>query len=333
MDSLPDVILQDVYRARKRIASTARRTPLIESQRLADRARLPASAHVYLKLENQQATGSFKLRGAANKLLALTAAERERGVITISSGNHGRAVSFVARHLGIRAVVCLSEGVTKGKLAAIKRLGAEAVVHGNTYDQAEEEAFRLQQERGLTMIEPFDDPDVIAGQGTIGLELLEDQPEIDTAVVPLSGGGLISGIALALKSADPAIRVIGVSMDRAPVMYHSLRAGALIQMDEEESIADALVGGIGLANKYTFRMVQQYVDETVLVSEEEIAAGMAFALEEHRQVIEGGAAVAIAALLHQRVNQVGRHVAVIVSGGNVDTERLLETVGWARITG
>jgi threonine dehydratase len=327
MDSLPDVTLQDIYRARKRIAALARRTPLVSSQRL------HAPADVHLKLENLQATGSFKLRGAANKLLGLTAAEKERGVITISSGNHGRAVSFVARHLGIRAVVCLSEAVTKTKLAAIKRLGAEAVVHGNTYDQAEEEAFRLQQERELTMIEPFDDPDIIAGQGTIGLELLEDLPEIDTAVVPLSGGGLISGIALALKSADPAIRVIGVSMDRAPVMYHSLRAGALIQMDEEESIADALVGGIGLANKYTFRMVQQYVDETVLVSEEEIAAGMAFALEEHHQVIEGGAAVGIAALLHQRVNQVGRHVAVIVSGGNVGTERLLETVGWARISG
>lgn len=333
MDSLPDVTLQDVYRARKRVAAIARRTPLIESQRLADRARLPAPAHVYLKLENQQATGAFKLRGAANKLLRLTAGEKERGVITISTGNHGRAVSYAARHLGIRAVVCLSEGVTKSKLAAIKRLGAETVVHGNTYDQAEEQAFRLQQERGLTMIEPFDDPDIIAGQGTIGLEILEDLPDIDTAVVPLSGGGLISGIALVLKSANPAIRVIGVSMDRAPVMYHSLRAGAPIQMEEEETIADALVGGIGLANKHTFRMVQQYVDETVLVSEEEIAAGMAFALEEHHQVIEGGAAVGIAALLHHRVNQVGRQVAVVVSGGNVATDRLLETVGWARIPG
>lgn len=327
MDSLPDVTLQDVYRARKRVAAIARRTPLIPSQRL------NAPAGIHLKLENQQATGSFKLRGAANKLLGLTADEKERGVITISTGNHGRAVSYAARHLGIRAVVCLSEGVTKGKLAAIKRLGAEAVVHGNTYDQAEEQALRLQQERGLTMIEPFDDPDIIAGQGTIGLELLEDLPEIDTAVVPLSGGGLISGIALALKAANPAIRIIGVSMDRAPVMYHSLRAGAPIQMDEEETIADALVGGIGLANKHTFRMVQQYVDETVLVSEEEIASGMAFALEEHHQVIEGGAAVGIAALLHQRISQVGRHVAVIVSGGNVDTEKLLETIGWARIPG
>lgn len=327
MDSLPDVTLQDVYRARKRIAAIARRTPLIASQRL------PAPAHVYLKLENMQATGSFKLRGATNKLLRLTAEEKEHGVITISTGNHGRAVSFAARRLGIRAVVCLSEGVTKGKLAAIEQLGAETVVHGNSYDQAEEQAFRLQQERGLTMIEPFDDPDVIAGQGTIGLELLEDLPEIDTAVVPLSGGGLISGIALALKSANPAIRVIGVSMDRAPVMYHSLRADAPIQMEEEETIADALVGGIGMANKHTFRMVQQYVDETVLVSEEEIVAGMAFALEEHHQVIEGGAAVGIAALLHQRVNQVGRHVAVVVSGGNVDTEQLLETIGWARIPG
>ncbi len=333
MDSLPHVTLQDVYRARKRIAAIARRTLLIESQLLTDRARPAGPTDVHIKLENLQATGSFKLRGAANKLLGLTADEKERGVITISTGNHGRAVSYAARRLGIHAVICLSEGVTQSKLAAIKRLGAEVVVHGATYDQAEEQALRLQQERGLTMIEPFDDPDIIAGQGTIGLELLEELPDIDTAVVPLSGGGLISGIALALKSVNPAIRVIGVSMDRAPVMYHSLLAGAPIQMEEEETIADALVGGIGSANKYTFRMVQHYVDETVLVSEEEIAAGMAFALEEHHQVIEGGAAVGIAALLHQKLSQVGNHVAVIVSGGNVATERLLETAGWARIPG
>jgi len=201
------------------------------------------------------------------------------------------------------------------------------VVHGDSYEEAEIHALSLQEERGLTLVDPFDDPLVIAGQGTVGLELLEDLPEIDTAIVPLSGGGLISGIALALKSASPAIRVIGVTMDRAPVMVHSLRAGKPIQMEEEDTIADALVGNIGVNNKYTFRMVQKYVDDTILVSDEEIAAAMAFALEQHHLVVEGGGAVGIAALLHQRATRLGHNVAVVVSGGNVSLPLLLKVAG------
>ena len=183
---------------------------------------------------------------------------------------------------------------------------------------------RLQKERGLMRIHPFDDPFVIAGQGTIGLELLEDFPEIDTAIVPLAGGGLLGGIALALKSANPTIRVVGVSMERAPVMYYSLKAGAPIEMEEEETIAHALAGGLGQDNQYTFRMVQEYVDDVVLVSEEAIAEAMAFALETHHLVVEGAGAVGIAALLHQRVREVGRNVAVIVSGSNVEIPLLLK---------
>ena len=316
----PDVSVQDIYLARQRIAPIARKTPLIESPWLTERA----GASVYLKLEGLQETGSFKIRGAANRLLNLTADEKARGVITVSSGNHGRAVAYVARQLGVNAVVCLSERVPGGKVAAIERLGAEAVVYGKSYDEAEEHSFKLEEERGLTRIHPFDDPFVIAGQGTIGLELLEDLPGVDTVVVPLSGGGLISGIALALKSANPAIGVIGVSMDRAPVMVHSLRAGAPIEMEEEETIADALAGGIGLDNRYTFRMVQEYVDDTVLVSEGEIAHAMAFALEQHHLVVEGGGAVGVAALLHGRVREVGRNVAVVLSGSNVDLPLLLQ---------
>jgi len=309
-----DVTMRDIYLARQRIAPIARRTLLINSPWLTEHV----GASVYLKLESLQETGSFKIRGAANKLLGLTADEKARGVITVSSGNHGRAVSYVARQLGLNAVVCISERVPSNKVEDIKRLGAEAVVYGKSYDEAEAHSFRLQKERGLTRIEPFDDPFVIAGQGTIGLELLEDLPEIDTVVVPLSGGGLISGIALALKSATPAIRVIGVSMDRAPVMVHSLMAGAPIEMEEEDTIADALVGGIGLDNRYTFRLVQEYVDDTILVSEEEIAEAMAFTLEQHHLVVEGGGAVGVAALLHRRVREVGRNVVVILSGGNVN---------------
>jgi len=218
----------------------------------------------------------------------------------------------------------MSTRVPSNKVDAIKRLGAEVVVHGNSYEDAEKHTLQLQEERGLTLIDPFDDPLVIAGQGTIGLEILEDLPEVNTVIVPLSGGGLMSGIALAMKSASPAIRVIGVSMDRAPVMHHSLKAGKPIKMEEEDTIADALMGNIGLNNKYTFRMVQEYVDETVLVSDEEIAEAMVFALEQHHLVVEGGGAVGIAALLHQRASGLGRNVVVVVSGSNTSLPLLLK---------
>lgn len=316
-----DPTMRDVYLAQKRIASVVRRTPLIASPPLAARA----GASVYLKLENLQETGSFKLRGAANKLLSLSAQEQQRGVIAVSTGNHGRAVSYVARRLGLDAVICLSELVPSNKVLALQRLGAEVVVHGQSYDEAMARASELQKERGLTWVDPFDDFFVIAGQGTIALDLLRDLPEIDTAIVPLSGGGLISGIALALKTANPGIRIIGVSMDRAAVMYHSLRAGAPIEMQEEPTIADALAGGIYLDNRHTFRLVQEFVDETLLVSEEEIAAAMAFALEQHHLVVEGGGAVGIAALLHRQVT-VGRNVVVIISGSNVNVSLLAKII-------
>jgi len=315
-----DVTMLDVYLARQRIASIAKRTPLIPSPLPTERA----GGSVYLKLESLQETGSFKIRGAANKMLNLTAEERRQGVVTGSSGNHGRAVSYVARRLGIKAVICLSARVSSNKVDAIRRLGAEIVVHGRSYDESVSHALQVAEERGLTMIDSFDDPFIIAGQGTIGLELLEDFPQLDTAVVPLAGGGLTGGIALALKSANPAIRVIGVSMERAPVMYYSLKAGTPIEMEEEDTIADALAGGLGEDNQYTFRMVQEYVDDVVLVSEEEIAEAMVFALEKHHLVVEGAGAVGIAALLRRKVGGVGRKVAVVVSGSNVEIPLLLK---------
>ena len=255
-----DVTMLDVYLARQRIASIAKRTPLVHSPLLTERL----GSSVYLKLESLQETGSFKIRGAANKMLNLTAEEKARGVVTGSSGNHGRAVAYVASRLGINAVICLSAQVPSNKVDAIRQFGAEIVVYGKSYDESVSHALRLAEEQELTMIDSFDDPFVIAGQGTIGLELLEDWPEIDTAIVPLAGGGLLGGIALALKSASPTIRVVGVSMERAPVMYYSLKAGTPIEMEEEETIAHALAGGLGRDNQYTFRMVQEYVDDVVL---------------------------------------------------------------------
>ena len=319
------VTLRDVYEARRAIQSIAIRTPLVPSSPLEERT----GVRCHLKLENVQRSGAFKIRGSANKLRRLRQEQRARGVITVSSGNHGRAVALVAQELGIRAVVCMSTRVPSNKVASIRRLGAEIVLHGDSYDEAERRAIDLQDHQGLTMIPPFDDPLIIAGQGTIGVELLEDLPELDTVLVPLSGGGLISGIALVLKAADPSIRTVGVSMERAPVMVHSLRAGEPIEMEEEPTLADALAGGIGLSNRYTFRMVQTYVDETLLVTEAEIAAAMAFALEHHHLVVEGGGAVALAALLADKVGVLGKHVGVVLSGGNVALSQLLEVAGRA----
>lgn len=318
-----DITLQDIFQARRTITPVARKTPLISADALANRV----GGNVYLKLETLQATGSFKARGAANKILNLTAAEKERGVVTASTGNHGRAVAYVAGQAGLNAAVCLSKRVPQNKVEALERLNAEIIIHGQSQDEAEERARQIQAERDATMIPPFDDPFIIAGQGTIGLELLADLAGIDTALVPLSGGGLIAGIALALKSANPAIRVVGLSMERAAVMYHSLQAGRPVQLPEEPTLADSLQGGIGLENRYTFEMVQQYVDEVILLSEEEIAAGMAFAFKQHHLVVEGGGAVGLAALLHGKIDRLGEQVAVVVSGGNVNPARLMEIVG------
>ncbi|MEZ4737047.1 MAG: hydroxyectoine utilization dehydratase EutB [Caldilineaceae bacterium] len=315
--SLP-VTLRDIYLARQAIAPFVRRTPLVYSAALSAHT----GANVYLKLENQQETGAFKLRGAANRLTALSTAEQQRGVVTVSTGNHGRAVAYVAQRLGIRAVICVPELVLPHKVAAMRSLGAEVVVHGQTQDDAERHALHLQTEQGLTLVSAFDEPVIIAGQGTIGLEILEDLPQVDTVLVPLSGGGLMAGIAVAMKSAATAIHMVGVSQERGPAMYLSLQAGAPVPVVEEPSLADSLLGGIGLENRYTFPLIRDLVDEVVLLSEAEIAAAMVYALRQEKQIVEGGGSVGIGALLANKVGHLGEHVVVIVSGSNVDLTKL-----------
>ncbi len=310
---------QDVFAARRRIAGTARRTPLV----LAEQLSLELGGNVHLKLESLQPTGSFKVRGAANRLLALSGEERERGVVAVSTGNHGRAVAHVARLLGVRATVCISTGVPANKVAALRATGAEIVIFGASQDEAEVKAQELRAERGLTLVHPFDDALVIAGQGTIGLELLEDLPEIDTVLVPLSGGGLVSGVAVALKAANAAVRVVAVSAEAAPVMVRSIEAGRPLQLPEEGTLADSLRGGIGLDNRLTFRLVRELVDEHVTVSEDEIAEALRFLLLREQLVAEGAAAVGVAALLSGRVKACGA-TAVVVSGRNIDMTALLE---------
>lgn len=311
-----DPALADVQAAQRTIASVVTRTALVESPQLSARC----GARVWLKPECLQKTGAFKIRGAANKIASLSDAERARGIITASSGNHGRAVAYVAREQGVRAVICMSRRVVGLKVEAIRRYGAEVVTAGHTYDDAERRAFALAREQGLTWISAFDDSHIIAGQGTVGLELLEDLPDLETVLVPLSGGGLIAGVALALKSLRPSVRVVGVSMERAPMMHLSLLAGHPVEVDEEDTLADALVGNIGGNNQHTFGMAQRLVDDVVLVSEEQIFAAMGFAATAHQLTVEGGGAVGLAALLNGKVAPLGAQVAVVISGGNVDPE-------------
>ena len=317
------ISLADVYRARGVITPLARRTPLVPSSSLSERCGVP----VHLKLETMQDMGAFKIRGAANRIFSLDAEERERGVVTVSTGNHGRAVAYAARHQRVRAVVCLSRLVPVVKVEAIKALGGEVLIVGDSQDEAQEEAERMVGDQGLTFVNPFDDPWVIAGQGTIGLELLEDMPEIDTVIVPIGGGGLIGGIALVLKSASPAIRVIGVSMARGAAMIDSQHAGKPIFVEEVETLADSLGGGIGLNNRYSFTLVRDFVDEMIVVSEEQIAAAMVHAYRHERLIVEGGGSVGISALLDGLVPDLGGHTAVVLSGSNVDMDMFSGIVG------
>lgn len=295
-------------------------SPLLEVPELSAGAGVP----VYLKLESLQVTGSFKVRGAAACILALDAAARKRGVVTCSSGNHGRAVAWVAGRLGVPAVVCVPAWVDPVKLDAIRAAGAETLVEGETYDEAAGRAREIARARGLSLVHPFDDIRVAAGQGTVALEILDELPDVGTVVVPLSGGGLAGGMAWALRRRGRGVRTVAVSAERAGVMVESLRAGRPVEAPEEPTLASALSGGIELDNRVTFRLVRDEVDEHVLVSETAIGGAMAHALMRRKLVVEGGGAVALAAVLEGRVNPAGgRPLVVVISGGNVSPDVLV----------
>ena len=308
------IALRDLYLARARIAPWIRRTPLVVSPSLS----ACAGARISLKLETAQDTGAFKLRGATNFIRACGEEVRSRGFVTVSTGNHGRAVAHAARREGARAVVCMSELVPGNKREAIEGLGAEIRIVGRSQDEAEVEAQRLVREEQLTLLHPFDDPLVIAGQGTVGIEILEDGPEVDTVIVGLSGGGLICGIAIALKAANPRARIVGVTMEHGAAMYESLRAGHPVEVEEGPSLADSLGGGIGLDNRHTFELTRALVDDYVLVSESEIARGMRHLYWKERVIAEGGGSVSVAAVLANKVPDLSGDVVCVVSGGNVD---------------
>lgn len=311
--------LADVYRARCRIEGRVCRTPLVESQSLSARAGTP----VFLKLETVQPTGSFKLRGATNALARL-AGQGCQKVVTASTGNHGRAVAHAARALGIGATVCMSTLVPGNKVEAVRALGAHARIIGKSQDEAEHEALRLVREEGFAYVPPFDDLHVIAGQATIGLEIVEALPDVANIVVPLSGGGLFAGIAFAAKSANRAIGLTGVTMARGAAMHASLVAGQPVRVEEVETLADSLGGGIGLENRYTYALTRDLIDETVLLDEASIARGIAHAYRHERLVVEGAAAVGIAALL-DGVLPFGRikrgPLVLVVTGANIDMDQ------------
>lgn len=313
-DCQKKVTMSQIWRAKKSIQPMVSRTPLIKSYRLSEILGSP----VYLKLENMNETGAFKVRGAANKILSLSMEERNKGVTTFSTGNHGLAVACIAQKLGIRAVICISERVPAVKMEAIKRFGSQLLIQGHGQDDAYQNCLRLHEEEGMTIVPPFDDPLIIAGQGTIGLEIMEQLPEVNTAIIPLSGGGLLAGTALALKSNNPRIHVTGVSMERAAVMHESLKVGKPVELKEEDTLADSLLGGIGLDNRYTFGMVQHLMDSLDLLSEKEIADGMRFMLEEHRMIVEGAAATSVASVLHKKGRPEPGNVVLIISGNNAD---------------
>lgn len=306
--------VDDISAAASRIVGIAVHTPLVEA---------PGLGPVALKIETVQPTGSFKVRGAASKILSLDDDQRARGVVTASTGNHGRAVAHVAGRLGIPAVVCVSDGVPAGKVAALEAMGCELVVEGRSQADALANAARLVQEQGMTLVHPFDDPEVIAGQGTIGLELIDRLPGLRNVLVPLSGGGLAAGITIALKEVDPTICVVGVSMTRSAVMAASLERGSPVELDERPTLADSLQGGIGLDNRHTFRILSELLDDVVLIDEPQIWAGMRYALEHHRLVLEGGAAVGIGALLSGKL-EARTSTAVIVTGSNIEARHLAE---------
>ncbi|UGX86453.1 hydroxyectoine utilization dehydratase EutB [Phyllobacterium meliloti] len=310
------VTLTEIEAARAVIAPQILRTPMASSPSLTEKTGVP----VHLKLEHRQITGAFKLRGALNALSRLSPDERQRGVVTASTGNHGRALAYAAGLQGVRSIICMSNLVPGNKLDEIRRLGAEIRIVGQSQDEAQQEVEKIVAQDGLVMIPPFDSSAIIAGQGTIGLEIIEEVPDVETVLVPLSGGGLISGIAAAIKALKPKTKIIGVSMQNGAAMAASLKAGHPVKVAEQASLADSLGGGIGLDNHVTFHMVRDLVDEAVLLTEDEIAAGIVHAYIQEREIIEGAAAVGIGALLAGKIRLQGPVVALL-SGRNIDMDQ------------
>jgi threonine dehydratase len=314
------VTLTNIQAARARMMDAVYLSPCQLSSDLSELTGLP----LHLKLENLQRTGSFKERGALNKLLLLTTAERERGVCTASAGNHAQGVAFHAAALGIRAQIVMPLTTPQIKVAATRGFGADVILHGGNYDEACDEALRRAADEARTFIHPFDDGDVINGQGTIGLELLEQVPGLEAVVLPIGGGGLIAGVACALKESNPKIRVIGVEAEKLPSMLRAREAGDPVSLNAQATIADGIA--VRRAGDLTLPVVARYVDEIVTVDDEEIASAILILLEKEKTLAEGAGAAALAALLQSKTNLRHRRSVVLVSGGNIDVTLLAKII-------
>ena len=310
------VTLGDVYAARRRMGPWVRRTPFEYSPLLSELT----CGEVWLKFENRQLTGSFKIRGATNRIALLTPDERLRGVVAASSGNHAQGVAYAARQLGVKATIVVPGNTPKVKRDAIRALGADLTVHGDEYMEAERLAQSMSREGEIPFLSPYHDPDLIAGQGTVGLEMVEDGPALDAVLVPVSGGGLISGIATVMKKSSKA-EVIGIQTIASPVMHESVKAGKIIEIPLYDTVAEGLHGGIEQGS-VTFPICQSLVDSWIDVKESTIVEALRLMLLRHHEVIEGSGAVGVAALMDDPHRFKGRRVGVVISGGNIDEELL-----------
>ena len=308
--------LNDFIETRARIAPHIKHTPLLTSRQLSE----VTGFDVRLKAEMFQRVGSYKIRGPLNKFALMPEEDKRRGVVCSSAGNHAQGVALAAKIHGIRAVVCMATNATPAKIAATKGYGAEVVLHGTIWDEANEKAKELVRTEGLTYVHPFDDAQLIAGQGTLGLEIVQDWPEVDAVVVPIGGGGLISGVSMAVKSHNPKARVIGVESSDGPAMQRSVESGKLETIDCK-TIIDGL--RVRRAGELNFSVVQRFVDEIVALPDREIFEAMLWVWERCKLVIEGAAAAPVAALMHGLVKlPAGSRVAAVLSGGNVNLDQL-----------
>jgi len=310
------VTIETIEAAAKRIHGSIFLSPFVRSETF---SQLTGNS-IFFKLENLQMTGAFKERGALNKILLLTAEERRRGVIAASAGNHAQAVAYHATQRGIAAQICMPLTTPLVKVSATRGYGAEVILAGANYDEACEEAVRRSREHGLTFIHPFDDEAVIAGQGTLGIEMLEQAADLDAVVIPVGGGGLIAGLACAVKEKRPKIRVIGVQSSKLPSMKAAMEQNKLVTLPANKTIADGIA--VRCAGAVTFPLVRKYVDEIVTVDDEEIANAILLLLEKEKTLTEGAGAVAVAAVLNRKVAGAGKKVGVLISGGNIDVTLL-----------
>ena len=310
--------LDRVYHASYVLKNVARRTDVIFAPSLSK------DGEVYLKTENLQITGSFKVRGAYYKMNQLSDEEKEKGVIACSAGNHAQGVALAAQRSGIKAVICLPEGAPISKVEATRQYGAEICLVPGVYDDAYAEAIRLRDEKGYTFIHPFNDEDVIAGQGTIGLELVDQLPDLDAVVIPIGGGGLISGVAFTLKQLNPKIRIYGVQAAGAPGMLHSIQEHRIDPLGHVSTIAEGIQ--VKAPGDVTFDLVSRFVDEIVTVTDDEIAAAILGLMEKQKLVTEGAGAAAAAAVMFGKIPTAGKKTVCILSGGNIDVNILSRVI-------